>query len=246
VLGIGAQLEGRLDPHIAPRRAVAAQPDLFGLLQLARQQPAVHALPGVVIRERGDLHRPRADRPQPVQTLVAAQEEPVVRRSVIHLAVHHRHGIDGDLRAGRVELKPDIPGLALDQRRDETPGTRHGVGLMPVDIPRQHRQIKRLAEVTGAGRPREAAGFRETVRMTRIGQPHDRQPLLRGHGEDRIAADALPPEIEDHHWLGAADRVSQPAARAVLGQQTLSPLHRPLAAHGADRIHPVGGGRQGV
>jgi len=159
VIGIGAQLEGRLDAHIAPRRAIAAQSDLFGLLKLARQQPTVHALPGVMIRKGSDLQRPRADRPQPIQTLVAAQEKPVVRRTVIHLAVHHRHGVDGDLGAGGVKLKPNIPGLALNQRCDETPGTRHGIGLVPVDIPRQHRQIKRLAEVTGTGRTREAASF---------------------------------------------------------------------------------------
>ena len=90
-----------------------------------------------------------------------------MRRAVIHLAVHHRHGVDADLGAGRIELEPDIPGLALDQRRDEASGTRYRVSLMPVDIRRRIGSGCR-AEVAGTGRACETTGLRKPVGMTRI------------------------------------------------------------------------------
>ena len=167
-----------------------------------------------------------------------------MRGMVIYLLVHHANRINIHRCAGGVELDPDIPGVALDQRRDEPSDARDGICFVAVYVGRQHRQIHSPPEIGGPRPAVKATGFADAIWMAGIGQPQHWQTRLCRDGELSESAGPLFPEIQDDHRFHPASVIGQAAVAALLTQQRLGPLNHALRASDAHGFDPLGGRRK--
>ena len=193
--------------HAVDRRLNAVTSIASRRLELARQKTSPHALPCVVVREGGDLARPGADLPKPVETRIGAGEPtlefPIAENlGVLDLERRERH-----LGTGRVELNARIALLTLDERRDKTSRAADAVDLVAVDVAGKRGDVERGTEVPCAGLARETALLAETVGMVRVRNAHHGTTLCGCDVEHGIATRAGFAEVETQHLRFAACRI---------------------------------------